>query len=246
VRHKKEAHAGLHQGIVEPDVFRRVQKALGRNGHGGGPRNKHGALLCGLLRCAACDCAMGHAFTTKGNRRYRYYVCQHAQKWGRKECPAPSLPAYEIERFVANEIKCIGRDPSVLAETVSQVRKATEEKMRRLEREERGLRRRVRSERQKATGAGALEQVREVECRLTEVQDELARAQSELLSDDDVERALAEFDAVWDALAPREQARVLSLLVEQVDYDGRAENVAITFRPSGIKAWASELEEAVA
>jgi site-specific DNA recombinase len=49
------------------------------------------------------------------------------------------------------------------------------------------------------------------------------------------------FERVWQALAPAEQARVVHLLVERVDYDGARGKVAITFQPPGIKALADEL-----
>jgi hypothetical protein len=52
---------------------------------------------------------------------------------------------------------------------------------------------------------------------------------------------LADFDAVWDCLAPHEQARVIELLVECVAYNGEAGNISITFRPSGIRSLAGEL-----
>jgi len=61
------------------------------------------------------------------------------------------------------------------------------------------------------------------------------------VDDSEVAAALAEFDAVWDCLAPREQARVVEILVERVAYDGNAGNISITFRPSGIKTLAGEL-----
>jgi site-specific DNA recombinase len=62
IRYKEEVHDGEHEGIVDPDVFRRVGLEMRRNGASGGRtvRNKHGALLRGLLRCAACDCGMSH------------------------------------------------------------------------------------------------------------------------------------------------------------------------------------------
>jgi hypothetical protein len=37
--------------------------------------------------------------------RYRYYVCSQAQKRGWKTCPAPSVPAGEIERLVGEQIQ---------------------------------------------------------------------------------------------------------------------------------------------
>jgi site-specific DNA recombinase len=124
IKYKDEVHAGEQEAIVSDEMFQRVQTLLARNGHAGGRavRNKHGALLRGLLRCGPCGCAMSHTYTAKGNRRYRYYVCGTAQQRGWSECPAPSVPAGQIERFVVEQIQSIGRDPAVIAETTRQVR----------------------------------------------------------------------------------------------------------------------------
>jgi site-specific DNA recombinase len=43
-------------------------------------------------------------------------------------------------------------------------------------------------------------------------------------------------------LSAREQARILHLLVERVDYNGPKGTVAITFHPTGIKTLADELK----
>src|SRR5207247_9185496 len=53
----------------------------------------------------ACGCAMTSSQTSKGTRRYRYYVCRHAQKRGWQTCPAPSLPAGVIEDLVVQQIQ---------------------------------------------------------------------------------------------------------------------------------------------
>ena len=41
----------------------------------------------------------------------------------------------------------------------------------------------------------------------------------------------------------REEARVLQLLVERVDYDGRTDDIAITFHPTGIKTLAEQITQ---
>ncbi len=69
-----------------------------------------------------------------------------------------------------------------------------------------------------------------------------ARAQAPTVEETDLRRALALWDGVWDALHAKEQARVLTLLIERVDYDGAAGTVEITFRPTGIQALAEEVE----
>jgi site-specific DNA recombinase len=117
VRYKEEVHEGEHEPIVDEEVFAKVQALLQRNGRSGGRavRNKHNALLRGLLRCVACDCGMSHSYSTKRTRLYRYYVCHRAQKQGWKKCPSPSIPAGEIERFVIDEIKAILIDSELAA-----------------------------------------------------------------------------------------------------------------------------------
>jgi len=56
----------------------------------------------------------------------------------------------------------------------------------------------------------------------------------------DLAAALSQFAPAWESLAPREQARVVQLLVERVAYDGRDGQIAVTFRPTGIKTLAGE------
>jgi hypothetical protein len=60
VRYKVEIHQGEHEPIIDIETFNQVETLLQRNGRSGcrAVRNKHCALLRGLLRCAACDCAM--------------------------------------------------------------------------------------------------------------------------------------------------------------------------------------------
>jgi len=257
IRYKEEVHRGEHSPIVPEELFQRVRTLLQRNGHTGGRavRNKHGALLRGLLRCGPCGCAMSHTYTAKGSRRYRYYVCGTAQQRGWSECPSPSVPAGEIERFVVEQIKCIGRDANVVAETVRQVREQTEATIEQLDHERVGLQRQLRDDHARLHAATAVsdhlervtrladsqEHVRVAERRLTEIDNELASLRSKLMDEAEVARALADFDKLWETLAPREQSRVLDLLVERVDYDGEHGRISLTFHATGIKSLTNEL-----
>ena len=81
-----------------------------------------------------------------------------------------------------------------------------------------------------ATVAKAREQ------RLTALREEAPALEREAVDESDLARALEVFDPVWTALAPREQARRLRLLIERVGYDGRDGTVTVTFRPPGIEA----------
>lgn len=112
--------AGEHERIVDDDIFNRVQEQLKRNGRKGGRnvRNKHGALLKGLVRCGSCSAAMIHTYSQKGNTRYRYYVCNNAHQRGWNKCQTRSVSAPELERAVINNLRGFARNPDMLSEVV--------------------------------------------------------------------------------------------------------------------------------
>jgi site-specific DNA recombinase len=200
---------------------------------------------------------MTHTYTKKGNRLYRYYVCNKAQQHGRQACPDPSVPAHEIEQFVVNEIKAIGRDPALVAATLAESRRLAGEAVQRLKRERSALVRQRRADEAElrelaakpaqngelAELAKVQERVGATERRLAEVGDEVSRWTNHDISESDVSHALAEFDTLWAALTPREHVQVLTLLIEQVDFDGQHGNIDITFRPAGIKTLACGVAE---
>ncbi len=200
VRYKDEVHPGEHEAIIDEATFQRVTVMLRSNGRAGGThiRNKSGALLKGLLRCKPCNKSMMYSFTTKGNRRYRYYTCITAQKQGWDACSSKSVPAEQIERFVIEQIRAIGKDPAVKSMVLEHAR--------------------------------------------TEALDEMASSstgeaitRNGLITKADVDSALATFTPLWDSLNPREQARVVQLLIQRVDYDGAKGKVSVTFHANGIR-----------
>ena len=260
VTYKDEVHDGEHQAIVSPEVWQRVQAKLQRNGRTGGvpARNKFGALLKGLLHCVPCCCAMTPTHATRDKKkRYRYYVCAAAQKRGRDECPSQSIPAGEIERFVVEQIKSIGRAPELIAETVRQAKERNSKRASELATEEGRLERELaghHAEMHKlvkspsvvlgdgpatARLADMQERITSADRRLTQVRDEVERLRHQVVGEADVAPALAEFDPVWESLSPREQSRLLQLLIERIDYDGTDGTISITFHASGIKSLAN-------
>jgi site-specific DNA recombinase len=71
----------------------------------GGSRNRHQALLNGLLHCECCVAPMIYSYAAKGDRKYPYYVCRNAQQKGWAVCPSKSLPAQAIEESVLGRIR---------------------------------------------------------------------------------------------------------------------------------------------
>ena len=106
VKFEGEIYEGEHEAIVSDEIFERVQSQLEKNRRTRKRPKTNGCrgVLEGLLYCAACESRMFHTYTSKGSRRYRYYLCSSAQKRGWECCPSKSIPALEIERFVMNEV----------------------------------------------------------------------------------------------------------------------------------------------
>jgi site-specific DNA recombinase len=85
------------------------------------------------------------------------------------------------------------------------------------------------------------ERIAMAERRLARVREQQQAIGRGIVREDEAALALSRFDPVWQALSPREQARVLNLLVERVEYDGGSGKVAVTFHPAGIRALSDEL-----
>src|SRR5208282_1931790 len=83
-----------------------------RRSGGGQVRNKFGAVLQGLLRCAPCGCAMTPTHAMRGRKCYRYYLCCAAHRHGRQICPSKAIPAEPIERLVLEQIQSLSPCPN--------------------------------------------------------------------------------------------------------------------------------------
>jgi site-specific DNA recombinase len=262
VRYKKELYPGQQPAIVNEHLFQKVQDTLREHGRSGNPRtrNKYGALLRGLIYCAPCNTPMVHTYTTKGAKRYRYYVCQSAMKRGWDSCPTKSIPAAEVEQFVVDRIKSMCRDNDLVLKTLDEVRQQGRKGLEQLEQEQLRLQREMEGYgyeiRGLAEGLGAnsdeespasarladlQERLRRVEERTAAVRSEMDALREQDVDDKQVTDALQRFDPIWTSLSTMEQARVLNLLVEQVRYDGSQGKLAIAFRPNGIKALGDEM-----
>ncbi len=258
VSYRGGTYPGEHPGIVDPDLFARVGEMLG--GGRVDPRrsgNKHGFLLRGLVRCVTCGSAMTSSTSAPRGKPYRYYCCTSSRRRGTGECPVRAVSAAELERFVVDRIQDIGRDPAVLQETLvaideqrAQERPVLEQEQRMLQSEHqtcRGEARRLVGALAQGASASVTERLAQVELRTSQIEVRLGEIAAAITAMDrstidpeEVAKALAEFDPVWDALVPREQANLLQLLIERVDYDGVAKEVAITLRPEGISSLANE------
>ena len=129
VKFESKLFDGEHQRIIDNDIFDRVQERLSRNGSKGERkvRNKHGALLKGLVQCGSCGGAMIHTYAQKKNTRYRYYVCAKAHQRGWNKCETRSVAAPELEGAVVNNLRSFAQDPAMLSEVLRRLEENREQ-----------------------------------------------------------------------------------------------------------------------
>ena len=246
VRHKTEVYDGLHEAIVDESVFARVGDILRENRvrEGKGYSNKHGALLRGLVKCRACGCAMGHHFATDGPKRYRYYVCQRAQKRGWKECPGPSLPAFELEKFVVDQLRLLGKDGGLVSESLLRAQDLLRDHAARLEsaraaaREQleahRGELRRLGESGGDRNGSAARasdlrEEIRRLDAEARKLDARVKAVHARVIDEDELAGAIESFDPLWEHLTTQERERLVQFLVRRVEYDAVTESISVTF-----------------
>ena len=79
--------------------------------------------------------------------------------------------------------------------------------------------------------AGLDRDICELRHRIEEGRCELIALESGAIDIDDLRASLKELDPIWGELFPRERARVLSLLLERVEFHGAMGEVVLAFRP---------------
>ncbi len=244
---QKQTYEGEHEAIVEVAIWGRVQHILQQNGSNGGAevRNSYGALLKELMRCAPCESSMIRTYRTNDSRTYRHYVCAQAN------CETTPVSESTIMAAVTRQIRKIGSDPRIvacaLAKAEEQRRSSVADLTLERQAEERilasmgaELRRMISladcgDEEITGRAADLQERIDQVERRLTEILQELASLEIQIVGEGDVRTALEQFEPVWDSLNSCEQARVIRALIECVIYKGTVGKVTVTFRSAAIR-----------
>lgn len=100
IRHKLETHDGLHEAIIDPELWGAVQERLDRNSPKKSRRpSKSGALLTGRIFDETGD-FLTPTHAQKGGRRYHYYSSARLLA-GEPNCAdAWRLPARQVEDAV--------------------------------------------------------------------------------------------------------------------------------------------------
>lgn len=257
ITHKETSYPGIHEKIIDPGVFKRVQELLAENGRCGPSllRNRYGGVLKGMIVCGCCGGSMVHSITSKkvdGRRvEYRYYTCLKKQAQGATRCSGRSVQAEQLESFVIDKVRSAYADPALVSMVLDAIRARSAARWRDLE----ARRTALASERESVQPVGGRERAPlggfardrdEIERELLEVDAEIASVQSALPDRKMVQRGLDQFEALWSSLTPAEKSEILRLTVKRVHFDGVKGEVQIEMLEDGDGEQGARAPEAAA
>lgn len=114
IEHKGKVYDGLHDFIIDEDIFEKAQKILSANRikNSVSSDKKNPSLLAGKLFDDKKN-YMSPIHSNTRNRKYRYYVSQAILQHRRNEAGTISkIPAGEIEKVITQEIKDFVSNPN--------------------------------------------------------------------------------------------------------------------------------------
>ena len=197
---------------------------------------------------------MYHTYTSKGNVKYRYYVCMHAQKHGYESCPTRSVSAPAIENAVVECLKKIADNPEKQKETVESLNKQLTEEIKSIVAQQdelnsqiRGLMNkineakeslRIKSNSDKASESELKrlkDKLQDKERFLSEARIKKLQLEEKLLTQQELKDGLLVNSPIWDTLFPQEKHRIFRLILKQVNYDARNDKLDITLNEKGVR-----------
>ena len=237
-----EVHEGEHEALVSRELFDIVRAKLLMRRTVFSRSSDPDYVLRGLLRCGTCGYAIVPATTKKKTKKYRYYRCGIHDNSGSSRCGGSEVPAETFEAFVFGEVEKVAARRRFSEVLVMNLKGRAEH----LRTEIADLPRSI-AERSGRTGvlATALstltgaarrgpetelvaigEEINGLNDRLYEAERELSAIDAELLAEAEWLRSRLEGDAPR-TLEPRERARLLRGLLEEVVVTGGGERVEL-------------------
>lgn len=107
VKYNGDIYVGQQEAIISDDLFYKVQEIKAHNLRCRDYRKtkQNVGLLKHILWCKSCNRMMTPTYTSRHNKKYRYYLCTKANHSGFSKCDTCSVNANEIEKAVINCVR---------------------------------------------------------------------------------------------------------------------------------------------
>src|SRR6266508_1686294 len=132
IRWRGSLFEGLHEPLVDQELFEKAQQILRRRGEDASLRrgNPSDFLLSGLVRCHHCGRAYVGTSAHGRNSRYTYYACSTRYKYGPS---GERLPKDRLEAAVLKQLAELYRDGQLIQRALADAAKHTAKERPRVE-----------------------------------------------------------------------------------------------------------------
>jgi site-specific DNA recombinase len=128
IRWNDSLFEGLHEPLVDEDIFEKAQAILRRRREHASLRrgNPTEFLLSGLVRCDHCGRAYVGTSAHGNGGRYTYYACSTRYKYGPSKCTGERLPKKRLEDAVLAQLAELYRDGRLIERAITDAAKHVE------------------------------------------------------------------------------------------------------------------------
>jgi len=246
---KGEVYPGVHEAIIDQELFDAVQKRLDESKKDiqVTRKIKSPLTLLGITKCGLCGSNLTSSSAKKGN--HYYYKCSKKIHSASNDCPAKDLPAIVLENCIKDLMISIVSDDEFYEAIYNQIKFNNEEEVHQLDKDLKGLRtNKTRAETEKTNILNAIKagskKIKLVEYELEKVENDLI-VRSNLIITKERERDLTanqriskiklnklleDYINIYEGLVQEEKIRFNQLLFVDIisyfnknDKDGRIE-----------------------
>ena len=135
IRWKGNLFEGLHEPLVDQELFDKAHQLLRRRGENASLRrgNPSEFLLSGLVRCHHCGRAYVGTSAHGRSGRYTYYACSTRYKYGPNKCSGERLPKDRLEAAVLAQLADLYRDGRLIERALAKAATLTAKERPRVE-----------------------------------------------------------------------------------------------------------------
>jgi site-specific DNA recombinase len=239
IRFNSEEFKGLHEPIIDEELFNAVQKRLDESITDPQATYDGSELsLLGVIRCGYCGSRMSTTFTTKkSGKRYYYYKCTRSAHTSKQHCSARDIKADDIEIFTQKLISHLASDKEFFKAAIQQMKTNTsddlEEKLdkkgglvhnlREINKELENLVNFVAQNPEVANTATFLSKIKEreeakaaLEGTITKLSLDIERIQRQSVNETKLRMVFKEFNQIYETLTPSVQRRLNHLFIAEI------------------------------
>lgn len=242
IRFKDHIYDGVHQAIIDQDVFDMAQSILGTNNATKTGYRDSGSdfLLKGLVYCGVCKSAMTCSFSYSKGKKYYYYRCTVDNDNSKNHCRIRSVTARQLENLVVDELKFLAKDQRIIKGIIDSAMREQREKAKDLSHKRKSLQ----DERVQITKKAdnfveilgqegkksskmkfILDKLEDLEKQSSQIKTEidyldfeLNNLQTKIVNADIIRENFKVFKDVYDQLTQEEKFDLLHLLIKKIVY----------------------------